>query len=98
LTLGIGLGPVLYSLNNPDPQIQSLLFCKIRGYLFQISIILSRWFVAFACIDRYASTSMTVRLRNFAKRRMAYRIIVLIIIFWSLICIHRLIFNEIKEK
>ncbi|CAF1496553.1 unnamed protein product [Adineta steineri] len=96
LTFSIGLGPVLYSLNNPDPQIQILSFCKIRGYLFQLSIILSRWFVAFACIDRFASTSAKVQLRNFAKTRIAYRIIIIIIIFWSLICIHRLIFYEIK--
>jgi hypothetical protein len=96
VTLSIGIGPELYSLNHPDPQTQSLLFCKIRGYLFQISIILARWFVAFACIDRYASTSTKVRLRNFAKKRIAYRIIIIIIIFWSVICIHRLIFYEIK--
>ncbi|UJR16623.1 hypothetical protein I4U23_003523 [Adineta vaga] len=96
VTLSVGLGSLLHSLNNPDPQTQSLLFCKIRGYLFQISIILSRWFIAFACIDRFASTSMNIRLRNFAKPKIAYRIIPIIILIWSIICIHRLIFYEIK--
>ncbi|CAF1171128.1 unnamed protein product [Rotaria sordida] len=96
MTLIIGIGPVLYTLNNPDPQIQSLLFCKLRGYIFQICLMLSRWFVTFASIDRYASTSDKITLRNFAKPRITYRIIIIIIIFWSIICSHRLIFYEIK--
>jgi hypothetical protein len=96
MTLIVGIGPAMYSLNNPNPQIQSLVFCKIRGYIFQICLMLSRWFVAFACIDRYAITSDKVRRRNFAQRKIAYRVIILIIIFWSIICSHRLIFYEIK--
>ena len=82
----------MYSLNHSNPRIESLLFCKIRGYIFQITLMLSRWFVAFACIDRYASCSDKANLRNFAKTQIAYRII----ITWSIICIHRLIFYEIK--
>ncbi|CAF3087392.1 unnamed protein product [Rotaria sp. Silwood2] len=98
MTLIVGIGPVVYSLNNPDPQIQSLIFCKVRGYIFQICLMLSRWYVAFACIDRYALTSEKIHLRNFAKPKIAYRIIIIIIIFWSTICSHRLIFYEIKGK
>ncbi|CAF4616540.1 unnamed protein product [Rotaria sp. Silwood2] len=96
MTLILGIGTSFYGLNNPDPQIESLLFCKVRGYIFQICLMLSRWFVAFACIDRYASTSDKIHLRNFAKPKIAYRIIIIIIIFWSIICSHRLIFYEIK--
>jgi hypothetical protein len=98
LTLFIGIGPVIYSLDRPDPQTESLLFCKIRGYIFQISLMVSRWLVAFACIDRYALTSEKVNLRNFAKTRIAYRIIIIIIIVWSIICTHRLIFYQIEEN
>ena len=96
MTLIVGIGPEVYSLNNPNPQIQSLLFCKIRGYLFQICLMVSRWYVAFACIDRYAFTSDKVRLRRFANKKIAYRVILIVIIFWSIICSHRLIFYEIK--
>ena len=95
-TLIVGIGPVMQSLNYPDPQTASILFCKLRGYIFQISLMLSRWFVAFACIDRYASSSGRVLLRSFARTTVAYRIIVLIVIFWSIICSHRVIFYEIK--
>ena len=95
-TLIVGISPALYTLDHPDPQLQSLWFCKIRGYLFQICLMLSRWFVAFACIDRCALSSEQVRFRHLATRRNAYRVIVVVIVFWSLVCSHRLIFFEIK--
>ncbi|CAF0952885.1 unnamed protein product [Rotaria sp. Silwood1] len=96
MTLIVGIGSVLYSLVHSDPQIQSLIFCKLRGYIFQVCLMLSRWFIAFACIDRYASTSENVNLRNFAKPTIAYRIIIIIISCWSIICSHRIIFYDIK--
>ncbi|CAF1224150.1 unnamed protein product [Rotaria sordida] len=96
MTLLVGIGPALYSLSYPNPQIQSLLFCKLRGYIFQICLMLSRWFIAFACIDRYVLTSDKVNLRNFAKSTIAYRIIIIIICFWLIICSHRIIFYDIK--
>ncbi|CAF1418985.1 unnamed protein product [Rotaria sordida] len=58
--------------------------------------MLSRWFVSFACIDRYALSSDNVRLRRLGNTRTAYRIIIVITIVWTIICSHRLIFYEIK--
>lgn len=98
LTLIIGIGSVLYTLNHTDPQIDSILFCKICDYIFQITLMLSRWFIAFAGIDRYASCSDKVHLRNFAQTRIAYRIIIIVITVWSILCTHRLIFYEINEN
>jgi hypothetical protein len=98
LTLVVGIGPVIHSLNNADPQITSRWFCKVRGYIFQLSLMLSRWFIAFACIDRYASSCDTVHRRNFARPKVAYRTIALIIIIWSIICSHRLIYFEIDNN
>lgn len=96
VTLLVGIIPVMHQLNFPDPQTGSIVFCKLRGYIFQISLMLSRWFIAFACVDRYASSSEEVRLRNLAQPRIAYRAIVVIIVFWSIICSHRLIFYDIQ--
>ncbi len=95
-TMATGIVPVMYSLDHPDPLTHSLVFCKTRGYLFQICLMLSRWFIAFACIDRYAQSSENVRLRNFASSRTAIRSIIGIIIFWSIICTHRIIFYQIQ--
>ena len=96
-TLVVGISPALYTLDHPDPQVQFLWFCKVRGYLFQICLMLSRWFVAFACIDRCALSSDQVHYRNLATRRNAYRVIAVVIVFWPVVCSHRLIFYEIKS-
>ena len=98
LTLIIGIGPSIYDLNHDQSSLQILSFCKVRGYVFQVSLMISRWFVAFACVDRYASSSESVNRRHFARTRIAYRVILVIAIFWSLVCSHRLIFYEVKGK
>ena len=98
LTLIIGIGPSLYSLNYPDPELESLLYCKIFNYLFQICLMLSRWYVTFAGIDRYALTSQTVQLRNLARPKVAYCVILVINIIWIIISSHRLVFYEIKDN
>lgn len=88
----------MYTQIYSDFQTHSILFCKIRAYLFQVTLMLSRWFIAFASIDRYATCSDKVYIRNFAQTKIAYRVIIVIILIWSILCIHRLIFYEIKEN
>jgi hypothetical protein len=95
MTLFVGIGSVMYALNNPDPQTHSLMFCKLRGWTFQIFLMLSRWFIAFACIDRYALTSDDVRLRNLANKKTAYRAIAALTLVWAIICSHRMIYYNI---
>ena len=96
MTLLVGIVPVLVTLVYPDPQLRMLWFCKTRGYLFQICLMLSRWFIAFACIDRCALSSDQQRLRHFASRPMTYRVIAVIVVFWTAVCSHRAIFYEIE--
>ena len=93
-TFIVGIAPVLYALDHPDPQLTSLWFCKLRGYLVQLCLMLSRWFVTFACIDRYISSSDRVSLRNFASKKNSYRTIASVIVIWTIISTHRLIFYE----
>ena len=49
-----------------------------------------------ACIDRYMISSKNVYLRKFSNPRMAYRIIIKILIICILFPIHNLIFLELK--
>lgn len=96
-TLIIGIVPLLYSLDHPNPINELFWFCKVRSYFFQISLMASRWFVAFACVDRFASSSDAARFRNFVTKRNTRRAIVVIILFWTTVCVHRLIFYEISS-
>jgi hypothetical protein len=41
-----------------------------------------------ACIDRWALCSLSVKIRSFSQPKIAYRIILGLIIFWSLAAIH----------
>jgi len=56
-----------------------------------------RWCLVAACFDRYALTSTNVHLRDFAKFRIAYRVIAVIIIIWLILPIHVPIFFNIKD-
>lgn len=96
VSLGVGVCPVLYSLDNPDPLIASNLFCKVRGYFLQISLMVSRWFISFACIDRYILASNKRRLLPFAQVHVACKCIAGIVIFWFGLASHRLVFYEVK--
>lgn len=96
ITLPLGVASYIYSLNHDNPNTTIVSFCKIRSYLIQSSIMMYRWFLVAACFDRYALTSVNVRLRDFAKVRIAYRVIAVIMIIWLILPIHVLIFFNIK--
>ena len=98
LTLIIGIVPALYGLDHPNPVITDLWFCRVRGFLFQISLMISRWCVAFACINRCVLSFDRMYLRSFTTAKFTYRVILVTILFWTLVSIHRLIFFEIGEN
>ncbi len=52
---------------NIDPTMTTLLFCKIRLYIAQVALTLSRIYIVLACIDRWALTSRNVRIQAFAQ-------------------------------
>ena len=90
--LPLGLAPAIYSLNHLDPYITIPVFCKLRTYLIQFTLMLYRWCLVAACFDRYTLTSPDVRLRNLAKVHIAYRVILIMTIIWMSLPIHILIF------
>ncbi|CAF1367215.1 unnamed protein product [Didymodactylos carnosus] len=53
-------------------------FCKMRLYIIDPSQFTSSWFMMLACIDRYASSSEHVRIRNFSRLSVAYRLILIV--------------------
>ena len=77
LSLYIGLITPFLGLYNYDPTQRSNLLCKTRFYLRFITITLSTWFVLFACIDRFLSSSASARYRAWSTPRLAKRVIIL---------------------
>ncbi len=96
INLSVGIGPTMYSLNHADPTTTILVFCKIRIYILQSSSMIYRWLLAVASFDPYATTSVSVRLRNFARVHIAHRVIPVIVCIWLVLPIHAPILYHLR--
>lgn len=77
VSLYVGLITPFLGLYNSDPTQRSNILCKTRYYLRFITITLSTWFVLFACVDRFLSSSLNPRYRAWSTPQLAKRLIVL---------------------
>jgi small-conductance mechanosensitive channel len=98
INLGFGIGPTMYALNHADPTTTILAFCKMRIYVLQSSSMMYRWAFTVACFDRYALSSASVRLRNFARVHIARRVVTVIVCLWLVLPVHGPIFYQISAS
>jgi hypothetical protein len=91
IALIIGLVPHIYSVNYPSPFHRISILCKIRGYLGQSVVMMFRWLMTMACIDRFMLSSNDVYLREIANPRIAHSIIIKIVIICLILPVHNLI-------
>ncbi len=82
---------------NIDPTMTTLLFCKIRLYIAQVALTLSRIYIVLACIDRWALTSRNVHRRAFAQMKVAKILIPITSIIWPIMYIHVAIYDDIVK-
>jgi hypothetical protein len=87
----------LYTSTYGDPTANSLIFCKLRFYLANVWGEMSRYFMVFACIDRYALTSGNARVRAFSRPSVALRLIGISIVVWHVVPAHILILLSIMD-
>jgi hypothetical protein len=59
---------------NIDLTYNSPIFCKLRYYLVYVSKSASLWFIVFACIDRYVSSSLNILHHQSINRKKINRI------------------------
>ena len=86
--LNYGIIPTLYSLDHPNPELYSTVFCKLRLYFLHSALMISRSLVVLACFDRFAVSSPSQRIRSFCKPKIAFRAIFCILMAWPIISIH----------
>ncbi|CAF1013176.1 unnamed protein product [Didymodactylos carnosus] len=79
-----------------DASWYSLAYCKFSYYIQYIFMSLSSWYLILACMDRYASSSQHLRLRQFSSLKIAYHLIPTAIVVCCLIYVHMPIYFEIK--
>lgn len=72
--------------NNVFQYIMSL--CKLRTYVYELSILLSRYFLCLISIDRWMITSSSAWLRQLSSIRVSRWLIIIGIIFWAIYSSH----------
>ena len=97
----------IVGVDNIDPQHTSNVVCKMRWSGVHALLMLSRSFSKFiedcfhlyclhivvaACIDRWALCSQNGLIRSFARPKVAFRVIVMLLVVWTLIPIHMAVF------
>ncbi|CAF2520078.1 unnamed protein product [Rotaria sp. Silwood2] len=97
ITISVSSCAYLYSLNHPDPITIIRAFCKARLYVLQTTMMMGRWMITMACVDRYALSSRNASIRKFAQVHVARRVIPIIVVVWLILPIHTLVFYEIRE-
>ncbi|CAF1000550.1 unnamed protein product [Didymodactylos carnosus] len=98
LTIHLAFIPRFYSFVNTDPNTYSLLYCRWRFYVFHSLIMLSRYYIVLACIDRFALCSTNVKYRQFSRSKIAFRLIPLTALVWFIIPIHIILFQTIDKN
>jgi len=87
----------IYAIEQTNPTIYSLIYCKLRLYLYHTLLMISRYLIIFACIDRACLSSRRVFIRNFSKIYFARIISIITIIFWFIGAIHIPIISTIQS-
>ena len=91
------ISPILYTLDHPDPQNQSLVYCKIRLYGSHVLGQCVRCVTIFACADRYFMTRTSVRLRSWSSVSVAHRAIPIMAISWSVLGLHLPVWMDVRS-
>jgi hypothetical protein len=90
--------PIIYALEHPpDPVGQSLILCRMRGYILHVTSNYFRSLVVLACFDRFAMSSVHVSIRSWSSVKVASRAIPLAFVSWLFIASHLLIFEDIQN-
>ncbi|CAF1494957.1 unnamed protein product [Adineta ricciae] len=96
IALCIGIIPLVYAFNYPNPYNTISSFCKARNYLLSMSAMTYRWLMVAACFDRYTHTLAHANLRRFTRVRITLRIIAVIIIIWLILPFYQIPWTEVQ--
>ena len=89
---------IVTTLINYNMSAHVLAFCKIRQYMFDLIVVLSRHFLCLISIDRWIVTSSNASIRKQSSPRVARLVIISSIVFWSLVTLHSMIGFEINDR
>jgi hypothetical protein len=88
--------PLIYTLDHVDPQVQSLVYCKIRLYGSHVIGQFVRFSVVFACADRFFVTRTSARIRSWSSIQIARKLIIIMCVVWIIAGLHLPVFMDIR--
>lgn len=80
--------PTIHSAYNTPPENSNWIYCKLRLYIRNALLVISRCYLTMACVTCYAQSSRNARIREFFRPAVVLRIIVMIPIIWFIIPLH----------
>ncbi|CAF0886237.1 unnamed protein product [Rotaria sordida] len=80
--------PTIHSIYNSPPENGNLIYCKLRLYIRNALLVISRSYLTLACISCYAQSSRNARIREIFQTKIVLRIIIIIPIVWFIIPLH----------
>jgi len=87
--------PTVYALNHYDMVSNSIILCRIRGYIIHTSSMCFRYTLVLLCIDRYASCHPRAAIRALCRPQIALRSICFLTI---LVCADRYAFCSTRAS
>ena len=91
------VAPFLYTLNYPDHQIESLVYCKIRVYISHATGQCLRYIVILACIDRYLVACGAIRFHQLHSLTFSINLVLVVCLCWFVSSIHLPILWTIRD-
>ena len=82
------IAPTLHSAYNPPPENSNLIYCKLRLYIRNALLVISRSYLTLACVACYAQSSRNARVREFFRPIVVIRIVAIVPIIWFIIPLH----------
>jgi hypothetical protein len=82
-----------------QPWETTIIYCKLRGYIMNASLQMSRYLIMIACFDRYALCSTNAYLRRFCRVDVARRYVIpCIILIWLIIPLYVPIYTTVQKN
>lgn len=80
--------PTIHSVYNPAPENSNGIYCKVRLYIRNALLVISRCYLTMACVTCYAQSSRNAHIREFFRPIVVTRIIAVIPVIWFIIPLH----------
>jgi hypothetical protein len=80
--------PTIDSAYNPPTENSNLIYCKLRLYIRNALLVISRTYLTLACVACYAQSSRNTRIRNICRPKIIFPVVAVVPIIWFIIPLH----------